>query len=200
MQENKTKRNVILPIVLVLVLIVAVVGVSYSIFNWSSQGTKENVITTGSMECTFNEGTPISITAAHPITDDTGKVLSAGAIDGYTQGYYDATLSCTCNGACKGDYEIYAQNTSDEANALDPQFVKTYVTDGSETETALDGVTAFSSLANATANAEDKVIHADNFDSSFTQKIRLRLWVSDQYVVTNQSANFKAKLHVKVNG
>lgn len=199
MQEKKTK-NVVLPIVLVLVLVVLVVGVSYAIFNWSQQGTKTNVITTGSITCTFTEGSPIAITAAHPITDEAGKTLAAGSIAGYTQGFYDTTLSCTCNGTCSGDYEIYASNTSDATNALDEQYVKTYVTDGAETETTLNGVSTFASLETAQSDASAKEIYSGTFSSSFTKKVRLRLWVSDQYTVTGQSSNFKAKLNAKVNG
>ncbi len=202
MQEknSKNKKNTILAVLLAVVLVVAVAGVSYAIFNWSGAGQKSNVITTGSIECSFNEGTPISLTAAHPITDNVGKTLTAGSVDGYTQGYYDATLSCTCVGTCSGDYEIYANNTSDTSNVLSQEYVKTYVTDGAETETELNGVTTFESLETAASDASAKKIYSGTFDKTFTQKIRLRLWVSDRYTVTSTSNVFKAKLNAKVNG
>ena len=188
MQEknSKNKKNTILAVLLAVVLVVAVAGVSYAIFNWSGSGQKSNVITTGSIECSFNEGTPISLTA--------------GSVDGYTQGYYDATLSCTCVGTCSGDYEIYANNTSDTSNVLSQEYVKTYVTDGAETETELNGVTTFESLETATSDVSAKKIYSGTFDKTFTQKIRLRLWVSDRYTVTSTSNVFKAKLNAKVNG
>ena len=50
----KTKKEVII-LVLMLVLIIAVLGVSWAVFNYSALGTKVNTITTGSITMSYEE-------------------------------------------------------------------------------------------------------------------------------------------------
>ena len=52
MENNKT---MILSILGVLVLVIAVVGVSFAMYSFSAQGTKENVITTGSVSLSIDK-------------------------------------------------------------------------------------------------------------------------------------------------
>jgi hypothetical protein len=196
--DGSNKKSIILTVVLLLILVVTVVGVTFAVFSFSQTGTKTNTISTGSIQCSFVEGDPISITAAQPISDTVGKTLAAGSIAGYTAGYYDSTISCTCNGTCSGNYELYLKNTS-TAPALDTSYVKTYLTDGATTETQLNAVTLYSALTTATADAAGKRIYQKSFTGTFTQKHRLRVWVADTYPVTGTSNNFSAKIYAKVS-
>lgn len=203
MEENKERKKRIIPILLfILVLIVVVVGGTYAIFFYGKSGDTRNVISTRAINCTFNEGPLISIRSAFPISDEVGKKLSAGSIDGYDQGYYDATLSCECKGTkdsnCRGSYEIYAINTSTGAK-IDEQYIKVYITDGEQTEQTLGGVTTFKSLTDSSVNSNGKLIYRNSFTNSFSQKIRLRFWISKDYPVSEESLTFKAKLGVEVS-
>ncbi len=88
MQEEKEKSNkkvLILSILGVLVLIIAVVGVSYAMYTFSASGSKENVISTGVVVINFDDtdldfnddevddasGT-INLTNQYPMTDTVG--------------------------------------------------------------------------------------------------------------------------------
>ncbi len=214
--KGNQKNGIILTIVLLLILIVAVVGVTYAAFTWNQAGTKTNTITTGSIECTFTEASPINITAAHPISDNTGKTLAAGTIAGYTQGYSDAVLSCECSGeSCSGNYELYVTDKT-ASNNLSLDYVKVYLTDGNDgSETAIGDFGAtptpvFSGLTASTVDGAKKLDSGsltfadDDSDGVMTasKKWRLRVWVSDQYTVPNSTtaANFSALVKAKVTG
>ena len=73
--ENNNKRTLILSIIGILVLVIAVVGVSFAMFTFSGTGTKENVIKTGSISIDFDDTTEnhkIEITNQYPESDTTG--------------------------------------------------------------------------------------------------------------------------------
>ena len=57
-----------------LVLIIAIIGVSYAAFRFTGEGQKINSITTGSITMTYEESSnTISLNGALPTTDATGK-------------------------------------------------------------------------------------------------------------------------------
>lgn len=199
MKDDKNKNKKLLLIVFLLILLIsAIIGMSYAIFIWSREGKVNNVISTRSIKCNFSDGPAISIKAAFPISDEVGKTLTSDSYNGYDQGYYDSTLTCECRGTCKGTYEIYAINNSTEPK-LNAQYVKTYVTDGEESEKELNGVKRFSDLKTAQSDPAGVVIYKGTFSSSFSQKIRLRMWLADDYNISDDSKIFKAKLNANVS-
>ncbi|MBQ6547185.1 MAG: hypothetical protein IJL74_04230 [Bacilli bacterium] len=73
--ENNSKRTLILSIIGILVLVIAVVGVSFAMFTFSGTGTKENVLKTGTVTVAFDDNTEnntIEITNQYPEDDTTG--------------------------------------------------------------------------------------------------------------------------------
>lgn len=70
MDKEKDKNKIILSAVSLLVLVVVVIGVSYAAFSFAQTGSKENVIKTGTITMTYNEGSnQISINNALPMED-----------------------------------------------------------------------------------------------------------------------------------
>ncbi len=69
----KEKKELII-VGLIIVMILAIIGVSYAAFSYSKTGTKLNSITTGSITMTYEEtDNTISLNGALPTTDATGK-------------------------------------------------------------------------------------------------------------------------------
>ena len=81
------KKQLLLSIGLVLILVLMIVGISYAAFKFVGLGNKPNTITTGAITMKYTESTnTISMTGALPTTDATGKVrLTAGE-------YFDFTI------------------------------------------------------------------------------------------------------------
>ena len=85
----KKKEKIVL-VGLILLLVVTIVGVSYAAFSYSKRGEKVNTITTGQIVMTYTEtDNIIQIDGALPTTDKTGTVqLKAGE-------YFDFNISST---------------------------------------------------------------------------------------------------------
>ena len=98
------KRENIVMLVLIVLMLVAIIGVSYAAFSFSKLGTKVNTITTGSITMTYEEtDNTISLSGALPTTDKTGMVrLNDGE-------YFDFSISSEITGNVNINYEISAK-------------------------------------------------------------------------------------------
>jgi hypothetical protein len=73
--ENNNKKTLVLSIVGILVLVIAVVGVSFAMFSFTGTGTKENVIKTGTITVEWSDQTEdnkIEIENKYPMSDTVG--------------------------------------------------------------------------------------------------------------------------------
>ena len=112
-ENMKEKRNKIMMIILLGVLIIVIIALSYATFRFSITGS-ENVITLGKLELTLTEGDTINLEDTYPLTDAEGL-----ALDGY-----DFTLENT--GTAAVDYVIYLDNVEIDAPdvKLDDKYLK----------------------------------------------------------------------------
>ena len=76
MIEGNQGKKVLLSIVAILVLVVAVAGVTFAFFTYSRTGAAHNVITTGKVSFVFADGNFINLTNAFPISTASGVALS----------------------------------------------------------------------------------------------------------------------------
>lgn len=75
--EDNNKKTLILSIVGILVLVIAVVGVSFAMYSFTGSGTKENVITTGTVTMDFDSNAGLgannfTVTNKYPMSDAQG--------------------------------------------------------------------------------------------------------------------------------
>ena len=70
--EDNNKKTLILSIVGILVLVIAVVGVSFAMYTFSGTGTKENVIQTGTVTMNFDPDNKFTVTNKYPMSDAQG--------------------------------------------------------------------------------------------------------------------------------
>ena len=115
------KKQMIVTISLIILLILTVIGISYAAFIYVGRGEKINQITTGTISMEYTESdNVISINNALPTTDETGKVrLREGE-------YFDFSVTTTLNGNAVINYEIASVDFED--NTFDGQNVKFYLT------------------------------------------------------------------------
>ena len=194
MAKNETKKEirnqsrVLLALALVL-LIAVTAGVSYAFFNYTRLGTKDNIITTGTITFIYDEkeaiGNGISITDAYPMSDTDGKRLTG------TNNIFDFQILATTTGNVNVPYEITARKT-DESSDIDTN-VKLYLTEvGVDSETAApltvngDTVKKYSELTQTTTNVGagvvEKTIYTGTVDANsnnYEKNFRLRMWISD---------------------
>ena len=115
------RKEKIIILVFILILIITVGGVSYAAYTYSKTGTKVNSITTGVMVMSYTEtSNVINLTGALPTTDKTGKSRT-------NEGeYFDFTVSSTISGSTNINYEISAKK--ENGNTIEGRYIKLYLT------------------------------------------------------------------------
>ncbi len=203
--ENKSKK--VISIVLTMSLILVIIGVTYAAFIYSKEGTKENKVTTGKINFVYNETTNgIEISNALPMEDDEGKLIKE-TDENATRGYFDFNVEATLGGNTTIPYYVYAVDTTDAENKLDPKYVKMYLTDQSDTpyDNYKEVVPTFDDLEDIKREDEGKevkgkLLYQDVANKTETKYFRLRMWVREDYDVTGEEKTFKLRVDVSTEG
>ena len=177
------KRQLLLSIGLVLILVLMIVGISYAAFKFTGLGKRENTITTGAITMEYEESTnTISMTGALPTTDTTGKVrLTKGE-------YFDFTIKSSIQGNANINWEIAAEDiTPSSAKKMDGKYIKLYLTKldstGAETQVMAPKVYNASTSANTKTGRPSGVMSlaTGTMSASETTNYRLRMYVDEDY-------------------
>ncbi len=176
------KKQLLLSIGLVLVLVLMIVGISYAAFKFTGLGNKPNTITTGAITMEYTESTnTISMTGALPTTDATGKVrLTAGE-------YFDFTIKSSIQGNANINWEIAAEDvTPSSAKKMDGKNIKLYLTKltgDNEEEVMAPKVYSADTTANTYTGRPSGVMSlaTGTMSTSETTNYRLRMYVDEDY-------------------
>ena len=176
------KKQLLLSIGLVLILVLMIVGISYATFKFTGLGKRENTITTGAITMEYTESTnTISMTGALPTTDATGKVrLTKGE-------YFDFTIKSSIQGNANINWEIAAEDiTPSSAKKMAGKNIKLYLTklSGDKEEEVMAP-----KVYNATTSANTKTgrpsgvmsLATGTMSTSETTNYRLRMYVDEDY-------------------
>ena len=177
------KKQLLLSIGLVLILVLMIVGISYAAFKFTGLGNKPNTITTGAITMEYEESTnTISMTGALPTTDATGKVrLTKGE-------YFDFTIKSSIKGNANINWEIAAEDiTPSSAKKMAGKNIKLYLTKldsaGAETQVMAPKVYNASTSANTKTGRPSGVMSlaTGTMSTSETTNYRLRMYVDENY-------------------
>ena len=195
------KKQLLLTIGLVLVLVLMIVGISYAAFKFTGLGKKENTITTGAITMKYTESTnTISMNNALPTTDATGKVrLTAGE-------YFDFTLSGTIKGSENINWEIAAEDVTTASRKIDGKYIKLYLTsldeNNNETEVMAPKVYTTESTENTYTGrpAGMMSLAKGTTSTSFSTKYRLRMYVDESYNPQGDGGNLAFSIKINAYG
>ncbi len=200
--KNDSKKQLVLSIIGIIVLVVAVVSVSYAAFSYSKAGEKVNTITTGTITMSYSEPeNGIDITNALPISDTAGKALNG------EKETFDFTVAATIGGTTTINYAITA--VKDVASTLPDTAVKVYLTSGTGTETEELAASKISALTKTAANeasgapADQFILKTGTLTATNSTSYKLRMWVADDYAGAGGDAGITSqtyKLRVNVYG
>ena len=195
---TKTRKEILI-IGLMLLLVIALIGVSYAAFRFMGEGAKLNKITTGSITMEYTESSnTISLTGALPTTDETGKKrLNPGE-------YFDFTVSSTIVGDVNINYEISAKEVGE--GTIDGKYIKLYLTrireDGTEEELMAPEVYNEESTSNGYTGrpAGEMSLYTSSMSSSESNKYRLRMYVDESYNPQDDGGGLQFSVQVNVYG
>ncbi len=195
------KKQLLLSIGLVLILVLMIVGISYAAFKFTGLGNKPNTITTGAITMEYTESTnTISMNNALPTTDATGKVrLTAGE-------YFDFTLSGTIKGSENINWEIAAEDVTTASRKIDGKYIKLYLTsldeNNNETEVMAPKVYTTESTENTYTGrpANMMSLAKGTTSTSFSTKYRLRMYVDESYNPQGDGGNLAFSIKINAYG
>ncbi len=195
------KKQLLLSIGLVLVLVLMIVGISYAAFQFVGPGSKENSITTGAITMKYTESTNvINMTGALPTTDATGKVrLTEGE-------YFDFTLEGTIQGTENINWEIAAEDVTTSSKKIDGKYIKLYLTSlndtGNETEVMEPTVYTTESSENTYTGRPTGMMSLakGSTSTSFSTKYRLRMYVDESYNPQGDGGDLSFSIKISAYG
>ena len=195
------KKQLLLSIGLVLILVLMIVGISYAAFKFTGLGKRENTITTGAITMKYTETTnTISMNNALPTTDATGKVrLTAGE-------YFDFTLSGTIKGSENINWEIAAEDVTTASKKIDGKYIKLYLTsldeNNNETEIMKPTVYTTEKAENTYTGRPTNMMSLakGTTSTSFSTKYRLRMYVDESYNPQGDGGNLAFSIKINAYG
>ena len=195
------KKQLLLSIGLVLILVLMIVGISYAAFQFTGTGNKVNTITTGAITMEYTESDNIiNMTGALPTTDATGKTrLNSGE-------YFDFTVKSNITGTANINYEIAAEDVTTSSNKIDGKYIKLYLTklDDSNNESQVMAPKVYSAMTSSntkTGRPENMMsLATGTMSTSETTKYRLRMYVDEAYNPQKDGGNLSFSVKVNVYG
>lgn len=192
-------KQVLLSVFGVALLIVAIVGISYAIFVFSAKSRVDNTVRSGGITFEYLEGdSVIDINDALPVSDEVGVKQTKS---------FDFQVSSAIRGNTTVFYEVRAKSLTVD-NKIDNQYVKIYLEkkDGGDFSTVLFP-TAFkenpnTSLTNISVDTNTMLLYSGKFSgkkattTNYSDEFRLKMWLSDKYLIDDVSRSFKIKVLV----
>lgn len=204
--ENSLSRQILLSILGLAILVVAVVGVSYAMFSTTLSGSKINTLSSGTINMSYVEvSNGISIVNAMPMSDEEGKKLVGNDY------VFDFVVSSNIAGVTTVDYEVVAEKVLVNGASLADSDVKIYLEKMVGDQYVAGPLTTPPQTFKANgvetdlgSHATDMILYRGSFTNTetvkteFSEKFRLRMWLSDEAVIDDISRTFQIK--VNVNG
>ena len=192
-------KQVLLSVFGVALLIVAIVGISYAIFVFSAISRVDNTVRSGGITFEYLEGdSVIDINDALPVSDEVGVKQTKS---------FDFQVSSAIRGNTTVFYEVRAKSLTVD-NKIDNQYVKIYLEekDDDDFSTVLSPTTfkenPNTSLTNISVDTNTMLLYSGRFSgkkattTNYSDEFRLKMWLSDKYLIDDVSRSFKIKVLV----
>ena len=192
-------KQVLLSVFGVALLIVAIVGISYAIFVFSAKSRVDNTVRSGGITFEYLEGdSVIDINDALPVSDEVGVKQTKS---------FDFQVSSAIRGNKTVFYEVRAKSLTVD-NKIDNQYVKIYLEkkDGDDFSMVLSPTTfkenPNTSLTNISVDTNTMLLYSGRFSgkkattTNYSDEFRLKMWLSDKYLIDDVSRSFKIKVLV----
>lgn len=174
------KYGKLISVIVITVLVVGVIGYTYSKWSVRNEQTEVNKLTTGCLETSIVEGEAISMTNLYPVTDD----------DGMDTIPYTFSLENTCSEAqqVQINLELFSTTASFDSSQIRFSFT------GSEPAYVNSLTTMNPILDNAT---EGYILTTDTIAGGITHEYNLKMWIDENLTVENATNKiFKTRISI----
>ena len=189
MNNKENKKKLLLTISLILILLIAVAGISYAAWNYVFNGTLTNTISTPevSIELLESNDNIINITNALPMSDNEGKAQSQ---------VFDFVVTSKTTRDMDIEYTVTLEKLSVDSGytSLNDNQIKVYLTD--ETGTQKVAPTLISNLSNYKLY---KGTHShDSTHNKVQDKYKLRVWIDQDVDASSWNASTKLQYKFRI--
>ena len=196
MKKSFTKQIVLF--VICIVFLIVVIDLAIVLYRNNNDVAKNYNDNTSAINIEFVQDNKVIVTNKLPLTDIVGKKLQYDA-ESENQSYLDFNIISDSNEQV--NYEIYIEKLEVD-NEIDSHYVKIYLTDDKD-----EPYEGFDSNASPTyfdlrvsnIKPSARKLYSGVLDEGKTQKFRVRVWVSDSYVVKKDVESFSFEIKVKEN-
>lgn len=147
----------------------------------------------------FNGQSEVQVLSKLPITDMSAKELKLDTVQEGIIGYSEFTIELPDKFKGKVKYEIYLDDiTKKETFKYD--YIKIYLTDFNDNpykQYVGNSVPSYKDLRVSLKDSSKKILLSDEIKAGEEKKYKLRIWLSDTYVLNNIDKEFKGKISVK---
>lgn len=154
------KENKLMLVALIVGFIMVVMAIALAAFNFAKSGSNNNVITSGVLKLTLEEGTIINLNDTYPLTDAEG--LSS---DGYS-------FTLKNSGTVTTSYEIYIDDV--DLAASETRLADKYLKYSLDKNSTVGSVKLFTSLGNNKA----RLLDSGTIAAGATNTYKLRIFPS----------------------
>lgn len=156
-------------------------------------------ITKDVSEVVFDGDSEIKLSEMLPITDISGKNLKIEKIQDGIIGYSEFTLKSPeiCDDVV--DFEVYLTDIT-EGDTFKYDYVKIYLTDENGIPYKMydsNLIPTYADMRNSLNDPEKRIILTDRIKCGQKKIFKLRIWLSETYVLSDKEKEFLGKISVK---
>ena len=186
---DKKKRNILIPIVL-LIGIIAIIGVSYALWSLNLTQQGQNDIASSCFNITFTDKDNISLQKAYPILDEDGKKLTP----------YEFTITNTCDSYASFNVNLEVLNTTTLTNNDAVKVMISSKTGDTETEITTSLLSSYQTTTKTLDNAQTAFnLTTGYLNAKESKTYTLRLWLDENVDMNTkgvQNTKFSSKVVV----
>lgn len=188
-KKNKGQLFIALTIVVIIFIVTSVVLLLY--LSHANSVNNKGIITT------FNTSQHVELREYLPVSDTLGKNFSVEGIENGVYGYLE--FSVKNNSEMSSNYEIYITKDSVEKE-LNGNFIKFYLTDENDIpygEFKKNKLPTYSDLLVPSDKPSSREIYAGVINANEELNFKLRVWLSDSYIISNDEYSFSFNVDVR---
>ena len=180
--------------VIFVVLLLVLVGICFYFFKLKRDIGKQEQ----QLKVSFSQSDVVSIKNILPVADDLGVQFDGTGTEEGVQGYVEFSIQNLSSSI--QNYEIYLTKQTGDSKEIKDNYIKLFLTDFSDQALLNDGdshIPSYNELSYLRDKPNSKLLYSGELDGSKEKKFRLRVWLSDSYVLLNRLETFSFDIDVR---
>ncbi len=191
-KKNKTHLFIALTIIVILFIVTATI-----LLLFNSVVLSKNKDKASSIVVNFDSSQEIEIGENLPVSDKLGKSFSITGVEKGVFGYVE--FDVTNNSSNNGEFQIYLTKDNYD-NEIDGDFIKFYLTDEYGNPYGIfadEKIPNYYNLPVVSDLPASRELYHGSILSNEKQKFKLRVWLSDEYVISKKDNFIKLNVDVR---